>query len=821
MLSDLGFGARQLVRRPGFAAAAILSLAFGIGLNTTLFSIVNAVLFRGGPIAQPDRLVEIYTGLDKDYPQLTTSYPDYLDLAASVDSLSGIAAHAYVRGILSSTDRASLVTGEAVSANYFDLLGIRPQQGRGFRADENDAPGAEPVVVVSHGLWQSRFAGRADVVGQTIRLSGVTYTIVGVGPAGFNGTLPGIQSDFWVPAMMIDQLQFSGVQSAADNDPGQTRLEQRGTRWLFLKGRLKDGRTVEQARAEVDATFARLRQTFPVTNAMTTSSVVASSGVRFHPMLDGYLKAAGAALLGAVSLVLLVACANVANMLLARAATRRREFAIRAAIGASRVRLLRQLLAEGVVLAAAGGAAGLLFAWWAGRAVAGLGLGILPVPVSFDFAIDRTVLLFAIAASFVTALTCSLVPAWSASKPALVPDLKATAERRGRRRLALSDALVVGQLALSLVLLIAGSLLTRGLIAARDTDLGFDPNPVSSLTFNLQMNGYDLDRAMAFRERAIETLAALPGVTAVSTATRLPLAPDISAEGVLVPGRHQATDQATITDSVNVGADYFKTVGVPLVAGRAFTEDDVRQHRQVAIVNETMARLYWPDGSALGRHLHTAGFDSPPLEIVGISRDHKVRSVGESPRAYLHLPATRSRTINLVVRTATSAAASLPALRQALWSLEPDILFTEDVAASEVAATTMAPTTIGAAVLGAFGLLALVLAAVGLYGVIAYSVSQRTREVGIRLALGADRRRVLTMVIMQGGRLALGGIFVGALGAALVARLLDSMLYGVSGLDPVAYVVAAGMLLLVALLANLVPAMAAARIDPVKSLRAD
>ncbi|HET9372375.1 MAG TPA: ABC transporter permease [Vicinamibacterales bacterium] len=821
MLSDLGFGARQLVRRPGFAAAAILSLAFGIGLNTTLFSIVNAVLVRGGPIAQPDRLVEIYTGLDKDYPQLTTSYPDYLDLAASVDSLSGIAAHAYVRGILSSTDRASLLTGEAVSANYFDLLGLRPQQGRGFRADENDAPGGEPVVVVSHGLWQSRFAGRADVVGQTIRLSGVTYTIVGVGPAGFNGTLPGIQSDFWVPAMMIDQLQFSGVQSAADNDPGQTRLEQRGTRWLFLKGRLKDGRTVEQARAEVDATFARLRQAFPVTNAMTTSSVVASSGVRFHPMLDGYLQAAGAALLGAVSLVLLVACANVANMLLARAATRRREFAIRAAIGASRARLLRQLLAEGVVLAAAGGAAGLLFAWWAGRAVGGLGLGILPVPVSFDFTIDRTVLLFAIAASLVTALTCSLVPAWSASKPALVPDLKATAERRGRRRLALSDVLVIGQLALSLVLLIAGSLLTRGLVAARDTDLGFDPNPVSSLTFNLQMNGYDLDRAMAFRERAIETLAALPGVTAVSTATRLPLAPDISAEGVLVPGRHQTTDQATITDSVNVGAGYFTTVGVPLVAGRAFTEDDVRQNRKVAIVNETMARLYWPDGSALGRHLHTAGFDSPPLEIVGISRDHKVRSVGESPRAYLHLPATRSRTINLVVRTATSAEASLPALRQALWSLEPDILFTEDVAASEVAATTMAPTKIGAAVLGAFGLLALVLAAVGLYGVIAYSVSQRTREVGIRLALGADRRRVLTMVMVQGGRLALGGILVGALGAALVARLLDSMLYGVSGLDPVAYVAAAGMLLLVALLANLVPAMAAARIDPVKSLRAD
>jgi predicted permease len=818
-LRDLRHGTRQLVRKPGFAAAAIASLALGIGLNTTLFSVVNGVLLRDSPVSQPDRLVAIYTGLTDDFPQLTTSYLDYVDIREDASALKGIAASAYVRGILASGERPALVTGEVVSSDYFDVLGIRLPAGRAFREDENAVPGAAPVVVLSHGLWQRRFAGRVSVVGETIELSGFAYTIVGVGPSSFTGTIPGIPTDFWAPLMMVDRFEFAGVQATADEDPGATRLERRGTRWLFLKGRLADGRRIEDARAQIETIVARLRTAYPVTNEKVTVSVLPASNIRFHPMLDGYVKVVSVALLAAVSLVLLIACANVANMLLARGASRRRELAIRTAIGASRARIVRQLLSEGFVLAAAGGALGTLIAWWAGRALAGFGTNLLPVPVSFDFSLDATVLTFALGASIGTALLFGIAPAWSASKLELVPALKASMEGESRRRVTLSNILVVGQLSLSLVLLVAGALLARGLVTAEATDLGYDPRPVSQLSFNLQMNGYDLGRATAFRERALRALRALPGVTAVSTASRLPLAPDINMDRIFVPGHHTPGKDGTLVDATAVGADYFSVVGVPIVAGRAITEDDVRLKRKVAVVNETFARQYWPDGSAVGRQIYTGSLTSPPFEIVGVARDHKVRSVGEDPRPYVHLPEGPDEQINLIVRTVTPAAAALPMFREALWALEPNILFTEDTTAEQVAATTVAPTRIGAMVLGAFGALALLLAAVGLYGVVAYSVSRRTREVGIRIALGAERWQVVRMILGQGGRLALAGVTLGALAAAGVARVLDSLLYGVSGLDPAAYGAAAGVLLLVALAANLVPAVAAARVDPVRALR--
>ena len=824
-LRDLRFGTRQLIRQPAFSLASVGSLALGIGLTTTLFSVVNAVLLRDTPIARPEELVEIYSSLSypADFPEFTTSYPDFLAIKEEADTLAAVTAHSFVRAILATGDRPLLVTGEAVTADYFEVLGIRPARGRAFRADENEVPGAIAVVVLGHGLWQRAFGGREDVVGSTVELSGLDYVVVGIAPQGFPGTVPGIPADFFVPVMMVEQFEFVGMQAATGDDPGQTRLDRRGTRWLFVKGRLAEGRTIDQARSQLDVIFGRLRAAYPDLNEDVGVTVLPADSIRFHPFLDGYVRAASAVLLTAVGLVLLIACASVASMMLARGTARRRELAVRAAIGAGRGHLVRQLLSESLVLATVGGGAGVLIAVWTGRLISGVDTATLPFPVDFNVSLDATVLTFAIGVSLLTAVLFGLAPAWSASKLDLVAALKEEVGEvgGGRRRITVRHTLVVGQLALSLVLLVAGALLARGLIVARGTDIGFDPTPIASLSFNRQMNGYDIDRTTTFRARALEEIGALPGVEAVSVTSRLPLAPAVNMTGIMVPGHHGPDDDATPIDTVSVGADYFQTVGVPIVSGRAFTDDDIRQERQVLIVNETFARQYWRGESAVGRLVYGSGFDDEPAEIVGVARDHKVRSIGEEPRPYLHRPSEPSRSIGLVVRTSTPAADALPMLRQTLPELEPNIVFTADTSAREVTTRTMAPTQLGAGLLGAFGVLALALAAVGLYGVIAYSVSLRTREVGVRMALGATRGQVLRLVLGQGGRLAATGIVLGTLASLGVGQVLASLLYGVSPFDPLAYGVAAVILLLVAGLANLAPALTAARIDPLLALRRD
>ena len=407
---------------------------------------------------------------------------------------------------------------------------------------------------------------------------------------------------------------------------------------------------------------------------------------------------------------------------------------------------------------------------------------------------------------------------WAIRADERVPALKDQAEGDGVR-FGLRNALVVGQLALSLVLLSSGALLVRGLVTARSVNLGYDPRMIASLSFNLQMNGYDQDPATALRDRALDALRAVPGVTAVSYASRLPLSPDINVTSIHVPGYHRAPEEESVVDTVSAGPAYFETVGVPMVSGRAFRAEDAGQGRCVIVINETMARTFWPGGNAIGGRVQTEGRSSSPCEVIGVARDHKVRSVGEGPRPYMHLPAGPSRNVGLIVRTAVPAASLLSSLRQAVLALEPNIVFTEDVTASEIAETTMAPTRLGAMVVGAFGVLALVLATVGLYGVISYAVSRRTREVGIRMALGATRWQVLRLILSQGLRLALAGVVLGGLGAAAAGRLLESMLYGVSAADPLALGAAAGLLLVVAVVANFVPARAAARVDPLRALR--
>ena len=825
LVGDLRYALRTLVRQPGFTAVAALSLALGIGLNTTIFSVVNAVLLKDVAVENPDELVEIYTGLSEDFPHLTTSYPDFIDLREGTDAFVGLAGHAMVRGILANDGRPELVAGEAVTANYFDLLGVEPALGRSFHPDEDATEGTHPVIILSHGLWQRRLGGVEDVVGQTVRLSGIDYTVIGVAPVEFSGTIPGIRPEFWTPTAMLEKLTFSGMSANSPSPTGDTRRERRGERWMFVKGRLAPGATAEEAQAQVSTVFSRLSSAYPETNEDVTGAVLAGDAVRYHPMLDGIIASAGAVLLAAVGLVLLIACANVANMLLARATSRTREIAVRLSVGASRGRLVRQLMTESILLAAIGGLLGLGIAYWGGRFVSALETP-MPVPVEFNFGLDSSVMLYAFVISLATALVFGLVPALRASRPSVVPALKGEStgvDEPTRRRFTLSQALVVGQLAVSLVLLVAGALLTRGLIQAERTEVGFDPTRVAGVAFDLKMNNYTDEEIATFRRETLDQLPTLPGVEFASTTTRMPLAPDLRMSGVFVPGVHQTEEDAEPIYSTTVGDDYFRVVGVPILRGRAFDDTvDVAGGQRVAVINETMAEQYWPEKDPVGERFYQDGPDGEPTVIVGVARDHKVRSLGEEPRAYVHFPETQSPSsgmLGLIVRTNGPAEAMLPAIKNEILSMEPEIVFADEGTASEVVELTLAPTRLGARLLGAFGGLALLLAAVGLYGVIAYAVSRRTHEVGLRMALGASAPTVLSMILRQGMVLAAIGVGVGAVLAALGARVLQSLLYGVSAVDPIAYAIAASVLLLVALAANFIPAWRASRTSPMAALR--
>ncbi len=645
--------------------------------------------------------------------------------------------------------------------------------------------------------------------------------MVGVAPPSFQGTIPGLESRVLGPDHAGgEKLSFSGIQSQAPST-GATRAEQRGTRWLFVNGRLAPGRTVDEARAQVETVAARLVAENPVVNKGLRAAVLPARAVRFHPMIDGVLNPAAALLMGAVGLVLLIACANVANMMLVRAAGRRREIAVRLAIGASRGRVIRQLLVESLALAALGGGAGVLLALWAGRALSVFPFP-LPLPVAFDFALDSRVLLFALFASLATTLLFGLVPALQASRPDLVPALRGEAAPDRRRRwFQLRDVLVAGQLALALVLLVAGGLLLRGVAQAGRIPPGFDPDRLAVLSFNLKMNGYSQEQATSFQTRVVERLRAVPGVEQVAQVTRAPLGSDINMEGVRIPGHHGPDDEPVTIDATWVEPDYFAALGLRLLEGRTFTDADNADAPSVVVVNEAMARKYWPGRSALGERIYTDGFDKKATEVVGVVADYKVRDLGEAPRPYLHLAWRQEKSVSttLLVRAAGPAAPLVAGLRQAVLEMEPAIVFTEEGTAADLVRLTVGPTQAGAVLIGAFGALALLLAAIGLYGVVAYTVAQRTREVGVRVALGAGVGDVVRMVLGGGMRLAAVGVTLGALAAAAVAQLLSSLLYGVSSLDPLAYVGGASLLLLVAFLANLIPARRAARVDPMVALR--
>ena len=593
LLQDVRYGLRRLVASPLFTLVATVSLALGIGANTAIFSIVNAVLLRRPSFADPETLVEVYTSDEGGFQHATSSWPDYRDLAQAdvfeaVVGYETFLAQAEPDG---SRDGAAMIMGELVTGNYFDVLGIGAAAGRTFLPEEDATPGTHPVVVLAHGYWQRAFGGDPGAVGRTLRINRQPYTIVGVAAADYKGTLQGLEANAFVPMMMVNRLMPDDLD----------RLERRGSRSLFIKARLRPGMAAAQAGEAVAAIGTRLAEAYPATNLNRKMSVLPTLDVSIHPFIDRALLPVAALLFAVVGLVLLIACANLASFLLARAADRRREVAVRLALGASRVQLARQLLIESVLLALLGGAAGVGLAYIVVQLLVGF-QPPLPIPINLDISIDGSALLFTLAVSILAGIAFGLAPGLQAARFEVAPTLREeTGGTGGRRRITLRGALVVGQVAVSLLLLVGSGLFVRSLQKAQAIDPGFDTSPAAILWPNTELSGLDAGRSWAYYDELVRRLAAEPGVTGVTLAARLPLGVAIQTRAVTVDGFEPPPGQrAHEVDFVDVDENYFAVMRVPLVSGRVFTAADDRNGARVAIVSEAMAARFWPDGDALG-----------------------------------------------------------------------------------------------------------------------------------------------------------------------------------------------------------------------------
>lgn len=824
LLQDIRYAVRGLRNAPGFTAVAAITLMLGIGVNTTIFSIVDTILLRPLPVEAPEEIVAVYgTKTNDPTTHDSSSYLDYLDLREQTETLEGVTAYTnFFANLVDDSNRSEIIVGELVADNYFEVLGVEPALGRAFNVDEYVTEGAHPVAVISDKLWRNRFAADPRVLGETLRLNGTNYTIVGVVGPAFGGMFPGVMSQVWLPVSMVGEVEPLGNINTSPSATGDTMLTRRGYRFLWIRGRLADGADVETSRAELRGIMTRLAEEHPVSNELQTVNVLAAGSVRFNPDFDGAVTPAGTLILAVVGLVLLVACANIANMLLARASVRGKEVAIRLAIGAGRGRLVRQLLTESLLLSLLGGGLGLLLAVGMTRALGGIDLGI-PVDVSADFSIGASVLLFTVVVSVFTGVVFGLVPALRASRPDLVPALKSSeaGTASGRRRLELRDALVVVQVAVSIVLLIGGALLARSLFNAERADVGFDVDRIGFMSTALEMVGYDRERSKSFVDTAMLRLQGTAGVRSVTVTTRVPQSVNNNGFGLFID-QTSSTDRPYAVDGTYVDEHYFDTFEIEVVAGRGIEPADIAGDRDVVVVTEAMAERFWPGEGAVGKQFRTR-FDGPEYDIVGVVENYKVNTPGEEPTPYLHfpLPSRGTTYANFIVRTETPVAPEMRRLESVITELDPEIVFMQTGPLRDLMDVRLLPIRMGAWFIGSFAALAMALAAVGLYGVIGYSVSRRTREIGIRVALGARASRVLGLVVQQGMVLVLIGVVIGAIMAALAGRVLSTVLYGISPVDGIAFGGAIGLLVFIALLANYIPARRAARIDPMIALRSE
>lgn len=809
MLQDFRYGLRMLRRNPGFSILAIVCLTLGIGANAAVFSWIEGLLLRPYPMVEGlDRLLVLSGTSPNNSKGDDVSWPDFVDLRTNCTLADAFIAEKIVGTTLSVTgDRAERAPGSVVSANYFSALGIRPILGRGFDPVEETGRNAHPVVVISHQLWQGRFGGASDVIGRTMMMNGVAHTIVGVAPENFYGTFVGYKFQFWVPASMQETF-----------DPGGYKLEDRGARWIEGFVELKPGVTRAQAQAEIAAVAKRLESTYPTTNRARGIELLPLWESPFNPMEVLFPTLAIA--LAVVTSVLLIACANVGNLLLLKSFARRREMSIRLAVGAGRARLVRQLLTEGAILAAIAAAGGLVFAFWCRNALVVLfpprGGSVMRLPAELDW----RVVLLSIGVCLISTLLFGLAPALLTSRIELVDALKSESGGvvGGGGRAWVRSALVLVQVSLSFVLLVGAALVVRSLAAMRTVNPGFSADEVLVTGIDLVAAGYDTPRGRVFQD---ELLARIDSIAGVRSAAFMRIAPfsyrSYSSGSIAVDGYEALPNEEPTVEYDEVGPGYLSTLGIPLVAGREFTRADDDNSERVAIVNEVMAARYWRGGDPLGRRLQVNG---KAMRIVGVARTAKYQNLLEPPKPFFYIPLRQSVAgMGLVVRTALRPELFAASLAREIHALDSNLAASEVISLREQITRTASSQSMAVTLLTVFGGLALLLAAIGLYGVMSASVSQSMREFGLRLALGANPSSLLGLVMSRGLVLAAAGMVVGAGASVQLTRLLGSLLFNVSAHDPLAYGFAFTVMALASVVACLMPASRALRTDPLIALR--
>jgi len=804
-LQDVRFGFRMLCRNPGFAVLTILCLTLGIGANAAVFSWVEGILLRPYPlVSHQERLVTL-TGTVRD-EKAETSWPDLLDVQRSCTLCETLFVSKITGATLSVGERAQVITGSIVSANYFDAIGVHPILGRGFAPGEDTGRNAHPLVVISYHLWQTRFKGDPAIIGKTQRFDNVVHTIIGVAPEGFYGTFVGRSMDYWVPASMLEVF-----------DGGSDKLEDRGARWAEAYVRLKPGVTRNQTQQEISAIAARLEAEYPATNR--------GRGIKVWPLWQtpfnhaGHLLPTFEIMVVVTIFVLLIVCANVGNLLLVRSFARGHEMTVRLALGAGRGRLLRQLVTEGLLLSACGAAGGMLVAYWCRHALVLLFPGdVMYLPGQ----IDGRVLGLSAAISLVVTLAVGLVPAFQTGHHALADTLKTGVSTvLGARGGAwFRSSLVILQVTLSFILLVGGTLLMQSLRKIRTTDPGFSTTRVFDTWIPFAAAGYDAQRAKTFQDELIQRVRALPGVEAAAYARAVPLGyGSFSSTPIAVDGYEPPPHEQPTAEYNEVSPDYFATLGIPLISGREFTRADDENAARVAIVNQTMIARYWRGQNPIGQRLQVKG---NWVQVVGVVKDSKYYSMDEAPRPFFYVPLRQYFSIepDIHIRTTQPLQTVQTALIREVRALDPNLAVSEMITLQEQVDRSTSHELVAVALVALFGGLALLLASIGLYGVMSCSVSQSTRELGLRMALGAGTSNVLRLVLLRGLLLTTTGIIIGTALALLLTRLLGNLLYQVSPRDPLAFAAAFAVMTLASVAACLLPAWRATRIDPIQALRA-